>query len=413
MSDTMEPQLLAGLRAGEFPVSQRLAYLDHAAVSPMPVRTANLMAQRIAALQDPSLEHHDRERLFEEAQGRVGRLMNAPAAQIALLTNLGEAMAIVANGLPLQPGDEVVIPEKEFSSLVYSWMLQERRGVRIVWVPKDGPSTQLARIEAAITPKTRVVAVSHVEFLNGFRHDMVKLGALCRARGVLLVADVTQSLGVLPVDAAAWGADVVATHGYKWLMAMHGIAAMYVSEKAMEQIQPTVPGRSSVLGGFASLDFALDWHPDARRYQSGGPNWTGAAAVAGSLSLTEEIGIEIASKQAMSVSERVLEGLGQLPVTVVTDRRPEHRSSILAFTFGNPEHDAEFARYAKERDVWVGLRHMGIRVAAHYWNSAADADRLIEAIEEFTTLHRFSVTSLSAPCVGQVHRGDIGPRSSC
>ncbi len=383
MSDSINPHVLEKLRVGEFPVSQRLAYLDHAAVSPMPTRTANLMAQRVTALQDPSLEHHDRERLFEEARQRVGRLMNAPAAQIAMLTNLGEAMAVVANGLALRPGDEIVIPEKEFSSLVYPWMVQERRGVSIVWVPKDGPTTELSRIEAAITPRTRVVAISHVEFLNGYRHDMVRLGALCRERGILLVADVTQSLGVLPVDAADWGADIVAAHGYKWLMAMHGIAALYVSEKAMDQIQPTVPGRSSVRGGFASLDFALDWHPDARRYQSGGPNWTGAAAVAASLSLTEEIGIERAGRQAMSVSQHVLEGLNVLPVTVVTDISPEHRSSILAFTFGSPERDAEFALFAKERAVWVGLRNMGIRVAAHYWNSATDADRLLECAEEF------------------------------
>jgi cysteine desulfurase / selenocysteine lyase len=382
MMDAIGAEELEELRRTEFPVSQRLAYLDHAAVSPLPVRTAQLLDERIAALQDPSLEQGHRERYAAEAQERLGRLLNVPPKQIALLTNLGEAMATVANGLDLRPGDEIVIPEKEFSSLVYPWLLQERRGAKVVWVPKPGASTDLDRIEAALTPRTRVVALSHVEFLNGYRHDMLALGALCRARDVLLAVDVTQSLGVLPVDVAAWGADVAAAHGYKWLMAFHGIAALSVSERAMEQIAPTVPGRSSVTGGFASLEFALDWHPDARRYQSGGPNWTGAAAVARSLSLTEEIGIELAGRQARSVIDRVFDGLAGLPVAITSDPRPEHRSSIMAFTFGSRERDEAFQKQAKKQGVYAGLRNLGVRVAAHYWNSAADADRLLDAVAE-------------------------------
>jgi selenocysteine lyase/cysteine desulfurase len=385
VGNTIDQVELERLRVEEFPVSRKLAYLDHAAVSPMPVRTARLMAERVAALQDPALENGHRERFAAEARERLGRLMNVPPTQIALLTNLGEAMAIVANGLDLRVGDEIVIPEKEFSSLVYPWLLQERRGAKVVWVPKRGATTNLEDIAAAITSRTRVVAVSHVEFLNGFRHDMVGLGALCRNRNVLLAVDITQSLGVLPVDVQAWGADVAAAHGYKWLMAMHGIAALYVSERAMERVQPTVPGRSSVTGGFESLEFAIDWHPDARRYQSGGPNWTGAAAIARSLSLTEEIGIERAGTRARAAIDHVFEGLERVPVTITSDPRCEHRSSIIAFTFGSSDEDAAFQKHAKENGVAVGLRNMGIRVAAHYWNSLEDADRLLEEARVYGT----------------------------
>jgi selenocysteine lyase/cysteine desulfurase len=372
------PAWLERIRDTEFPVSRRWAYLDHATVSPMPARTAAALAERIATLQDPSREAGQREAYAAEARARLGRLMNVPSPQVALLTNLAEAMAIVANGLPWSAGDEVVIPEQEFSSLVYPWLNLDRYGVRVVFVPKRGPATEIDDIAAAITPRTRVVAVSHVEFQNGFRHDMEALGRLCADRGVLLAVDVTQSLGVLPVDARAWQADVVAAHGYKWLMAMHGIAGMYVSERAMAQIRPTVPGRSSVTGGFESLDFALDWHPDARRYQSGGPNWLGAAAVATSLSLTEEVGIAAAAAQAVSVADAVVSGLHELPVTITSDLRPGHRSQIVSFTTGSAESDKTLVATAKEAGVYLGKRGMGIRVAAHYWNSIDDAARPLE-----------------------------------
>lgn len=369
---------LTAVRATEFPISDRIAYLDHAAVSPMPARTAAVMAERVAALQDPSREHGQRQAYADEATERLGRLLNAPAKQIALLSNLAEATAIVANGLHLEPGDEVVIPEQEFSSLVYPWLNLEARGVRIVFVPKTGPATDFERIVAAFSPRTKVLALSHVEFQNGFRHDMIELGELCRRHGVLFSVDVTQSLGILPIDAAAWQADVVAAHGYKWLMAFHGIAALYVSEAAMETIQPTAPGRSSVKGGFELLDYALDWHPDARRYQGGGPNWLGAAAVAASLSLVEEIGIETVAKQARAVSDHLLAGLEHLPVTIASDTRPEHRSSILTFTTGSEETDKALVAAAKAANIFIGRRGMGVRTAASFWNNDADADRLLD-----------------------------------
>ncbi|MEZ4506260.1 MAG: aminotransferase class V-fold PLP-dependent enzyme [Thermomicrobiales bacterium] len=163
------------LRRTEFPIVPEWAYLDHAAVSPMPNRTASVLRQRIDTLQNPSLEDGTRERLGQLAKERVGRLMKVPARQVALQTNLGEAMAVVANGLFLSPGDQVVIPEMEFSSLVYPWMNLRSRGVELVWAKKAGPSTPLSSIEAAITDRTKVVAVSHVEFLNGFRHEMYAL----------------------------------------------------------------------------------------------------------------------------------------------------------------------------------------------------------------------------------------------
>jgi cysteine desulfurase / selenocysteine lyase len=372
------------LRKSEFPIAEEWAFLDHAAVSPMPARTAAAMRERIATLQNPTLEHGQREEFAELARRRVGALMNVPPSQIAMITNLAEAMSIVANGLEWKPGDEVVIPEQEFSSLVYPWLNLERKGVRVVFVEKDGPSTPLTSIEQAMSSRTRLAAVSHVEFLNGYRHDMNELGALCRSRDVLLAVDVTQSLGVLPVDAPAWQADIVAAHGYKWLMAMHGIAAFYVSEQIQDRIQPTAPGRSSVRGGFEALDFALDWHPDARRFQSGGPNWIGMAAMGTSLGIVEEIGIEAASEQAVSVATRVLEGVERSGLQPTSDLNSQHRSQIVAFTTGSREGDQQLVDHLKSRKVAVGLRAKGIRVAVHFWNTNEDADRLLQAVETGT-----------------------------
>jgi selenocysteine lyase/cysteine desulfurase len=151
----------------------------------------------------------------------------------------------------------------------------------------------------------------------------------------------------------------------------------------MSRIHPSAPGRSSVAGGFESLDFALDWHPDARRYQSGGPNWLGTAALATSLRLIEEIGIEAGTRQAISVADAVLAGLAELPVRVTSDPRPAHRSQIVSFTTGSVESDAALVARARARHVYVCKRGMGVRAAAHIWNTREDAERLIEVVREW------------------------------
>lgn len=371
---------VAALRAAEFPVARRVAYLNHASDSPMPARTAAAMAERVAVLQDPARETGQREEHAAAARARLGRLLNAPPAQIGFLTNVAEAMSTVAMGMDWRPGDEVVLVEREFASLVYPWRNLERFGVRPVFVPKSGGGTDLDRVAAALSPRTRAVAISDVEYLTGFRNDLVGLGRLCRERGVLFAVDASQSLGAVPVDAAAWGADVVAAVGYKWLAAMHGIAVLYVAEAAMARIRPVAPGRLSVAGGWQSRDYALDWHPDARRYQGGAPNWLGIVALAASLGLLEEIGADAAMAHARSVLDYLLAGLQRLPVEIASDLRPTHRSQIVAFTTGSEAGDAALVDRLTAAGVAVSLRPFGVRLSVHYWNTAADADRLLDVV---------------------------------
>jgi len=372
---------LGAIRAAEFPLTARWAYFDHASDSPLPARAASAIAERVALLQDPRRPAPRREEYLAAAQQRLGRLLGVPPRQLAFVTNLADATALVANGLEWRPGDEVVLVEQEFASFVYPWRALERQGVRLRFVAKDGRATDPNRIEAALTARARVLALSHVEYQHGFRHDLAALGRLCQARGVLLVVDASQSLGVLPAAGQAWGAAAVAAVGYKWLMAPHGIAVLYVAEEAMEQIRPTAPGRYSVRGGWETSDYALAWHPDARRYQSGALNWIGIAALAESLRLLEEVGAAAVPRAALAVADHLVAGLQTRPVTITSDLRPAHRSPIVAFTLGSPEADEVLVARARDAGVVVGQRGMGVRFGAHFWNTTAEVDRLLAVLD--------------------------------
>jgi cysteine desulfurase / selenocysteine lyase len=362
----------------EFPIGQQRVYLNHAVESPMPRRAARAAAERIAICQDPVLEQGQREAAGDVAKERLGRLLNVAPGQIAFLTNVSDAVNMVANGFDWRAGDEVVLVEGEFASVIYPFRGLERLGVRTVFVAKDGLATDLHRIAAALSPRTRVLAISDVEYRTGFRNDLAALGALCRERDVLFVVDASQSLGAQPSDMEAWGADVVVAVAFKWLMGLHGLAVMAVAPAAMERIRPSTPGRNGVI---EDGDYSLVWQPDARRYQGGALNWLGIVTLSESLGLIEEAGAS-GMVHARRLADCAVDRLHAAGVEVTSDQRPAHRSQIVSFSLGSREHDDALVRRLAQHEVIACRRGLGVRVGFHVWNDGAEVERLVQIVTE-------------------------------
>jgi selenocysteine lyase/cysteine desulfurase len=308
------PTDIAAIRAAEFPVAARAAYFDHASDSPLPVRAANVIAERTALLQDPLLSVRPREEYLADTQRWLGAWLNAAPEQIAFLTNIVDATATVVNGLDWQAGDEVVLVADEFASFALPWKTLERLGVRVVFVPREDGAIEPERLAALAGSKTRVIAISDVEYTSGNRNDLAAIGEIAHLRDALFVVDASQSLGALPLDVAALGIDVVVSVGYKWLMSPHGISVLYVAPEAMERIRPSAPGRYSIAEGWQTADYALNWQPDARRYQGGALNWIGVAALSSSLSLLNEVGPERVAAHARAKAHPLLARLADFPL---------------------------------------------------------------------------------------------------
>ena len=344
-----------------------------------------MIAERTLLLQDPSAPMKPREAYFDEARQRLGRMLNANPTQFAFLTNISDGTAAIANGIEWQAGDQVVLVRGEFASFVYPWRNLEHLGVSVRFVANDGRvGNDLDRIAAAIGPRTRVLAISHVEFESGYRNDLAAIAALAHNRDALFVVDASQSLGVLPIDVQREGVDALVSVGYKWLMAPHGISVLYVSERAMERIRPTMPGRYSVEAGWQTSDYDLNWQPDAWRYQGGALNWIGVCALAESLGLLEEIGAEAVEAAAMGTMDRIVARLREIPVDIRSDLIPARRSSIVAFTLGSLEADQACVTSARTKGILFGCRGYGIRIGAHFWNNQQDVDALLAHIGECT-----------------------------
>ena len=241
------------LRATEFPVARRWAYLDHAAVAPLPRRSGDaLRAWTLEQEENGVVSWPAWAENVEVVRDRVARLLNADRDEIAFVSSTTQGIGLIAEGFPWRDGDSVVIPAEEYPSNIYPWMNLAARGVSVRLVPsRDGRIWPEDLIEA-MDPSTRVLAISHVEFASGFRNDLDRLVELCRSRGVALCVDAIQGLGPLTIDVRRTPIDFLAADGHKWLLGPEGAGLLYVRRDWIDRLRPIGVGWHSVVGSYNS-----------------------------------------------------------------------------------------------------------------------------------------------------------------
>jgi len=373
---------LATVREREFPIVHEYTYLNAASQGPWPNRTVRAV-ERVAALgQYPNTPAALAEPAAEPlARDRLARLLGVDPASLVFTANTTHGMNICAQGIDWRPGDNVVLPRREFPSLGYAWLHLRRRGVEVRLVPVEGAGPRLDDLLAATDARTRALACSGISWDTGYRLDLAELGRRCRQRGCLLIVDGIQLVGARRLDLAALGVAALCTHGYKWLMAGFGAGALYVAPAAIDQIQPTFIGSQSVVGGAEVATETFDWQPGAARYAAGGVNRTGLAALAASLSLIEEVGIDAIEAHSRALAELLYAGLRRKRgLRVVSSDDPAHRSAIITFTTGDRASDEALQRRLEAQRIIVALRPLGLRASPHCYNTEAEVARLLDAL---------------------------------
>ncbi|MGH9580601.1 MAG: aminotransferase class V-fold PLP-dependent enzyme, partial [Terriglobales bacterium] len=386
------------------PALRDKVFLDAACVSlaPAPAVAAIQKFLEMAALcPEPSstLHHIAMDDLRAEARPVVARLLNAAEDEIALVESTTHGLSLAAQAIPLEPGDRVLLPDLEFMEVAVPWVqLQRERGIELDVVPHREGRILAEDVAARITPRTRVLAISSVQWSNGFRCDLGALGALCRDRKLWFVVDAIQQLGAVPIDLRKTPVDILACGGHKWLNAPFGCGFLYLRRDRRSLVRPPLAGYLSVeppQGGWDNYfqtpsitpvrDYAFV--SEARRFETGGTaNYPGAIGLAASLKMILALGQERIAARVLELSGRLLDGLRTLGVTVVTPPAAAERAGILTFTLGPVERNLRLMERLLERKILVSVRYTsevgGIRVSCHFFNSSADVDRLLNAVEE-------------------------------
>ncbi len=365
----------------EFPLEPDLCYLNHAAISPWPRRTAQTvanMAQQI--MQRGGSDYPDWLQTEQRLRERLARLINAPGADdIALVQNTSEGLSIISQGLDWRAGDEVVGLAGDFCSNAMVWQTLGDRGVSYRPVTADVAADIEQRLIDAMTPATRLLAISSVHFATGYRFDLERLSSACRQRGVLLSVDAIQSLGAVAFDLAATPADFVVCGGHKWLLSPEGIGFLYCRPELRERLSLHRFGWAMRASPYAFESTA--WQPaaSARRFEAGTPNMLGIHALDSSLSLFEELGMAFVEQRLASNVDRLAEGLAAIPdVTIVT---PARRAGILTFRHAAIAGSDLHAALMRAR-VICSPRAGGVRLSAHFYTPEGVIERTIATINQ-------------------------------
>jgi cysteine desulfurase/selenocysteine lyase len=297
------------------PVAAKLAYLDHAAVAPLTAAARDALRQYAdeAASEGDTVWPRWAARV-EQVRQTAARLVNAENEEIAFVSNTTSGIHLVAEGFPWREGDNVVVPENEFPSNSFPWLNLADRGVETRRVPVEAMheganaasagGVSIDRVLEACDHRTRLIAASWVGYASGWRLDVEQLVQRAHARGILVMLDAIQGMGVFPLDVRRVPVDFAAADGHKWMLGPEGAGLFYVRREHLDLLRPLQVGWNSVVQAYDFSHAQFRLRPSAARYEGGSQNMAGIAALGASLDVLAEYGL---SSSESALAERILE----------------------------------------------------------------------------------------------------------
>ncbi|MGA2182834.1 MAG: aminotransferase class V-fold PLP-dependent enzyme [Bryobacteraceae bacterium] len=360
----------------EFPVTERLIYLNHAAVSPLPRRVAEAMKQLADdACQFGSIHYETWLAAYEGVRVAAARLMGASRDEIAIVKNTSEGICAVAGGLDWKPGDRVVAFREEFPANYYPWKRLEAKRVQVEWLSIADP---LDRVAEACRG-ARLLAVSFVQYLSGLRADVEALGEICRSCGCFFFVDAIQGLGALPLNVEEAHIDALAADGHKWLLGPEGCGVLYVRREWQERIEPVEFGwtNTAQFADYSSRDMTL--RADAGRYECGTLNTIGCFGLQAALGLILEVDPARIGPLVVARADEIAAGALAKGYEILGDRRPETASGIVSVR--HPSRDGRLiVRELKDKGISAAPRQGWIRFSPHFYISPEDIAKVVDAL---------------------------------
>jgi cysteine desulfurase/selenocysteine lyase len=374
------------LRRQEFPVIQDSLFLAHAGVCIFPRRVAAAMQDHAEQSCLRMQEYPEAWRAVTETRVVAAHLIGAKASEIALIGPTSVGLSLVAAGLDWQPGDEVVCYLDDYPANVYPWTDLARKGVTVRLLQPEAPGALTPElVEAALTPKTRLVALASCHFLSGYRLQIDPIGRMLRARGILFCLDAIQTVGAFPTTVEH--VDFLSADSHKWMLGPMSAGIFYVKESLQEQLRPALLGSWNVRSPHFIAQPEIDFEAGGRRYEPGALNVNGILGMKAGIDLIREVGVDAIAAQLLRLKKRLIEGLAPLGFQFIGPTEGANASGITtAWRESGTGLALEplFEALARQR-IHPSLRHDRsgralMRFSPHFYNTEAEMDRVAEAI---------------------------------
>lgn len=364
-----------------FPHIQKgITYLNHAATGPFSTRLLDEMNEYFRTRSEENIDDYPGfVKITDETKNMLASLLNTDSSRIAYLDNTTNGLNLLAQGLKWEKGDEIILNDLEFPANIYPFMNLEKKGVKIIIVKSHDGIVSAEDIIEKITSRTRLISVSMVQFLSGYRIDLKKLGSACKSQGIILSVDAIQGLGAFPMNVQDCNIDFVSCGTQKWMLGLQGLSFIYVSEDLQQKIDPVYVGWLGVNDGWNLLDYNLSLKDSAERFQPGSLNSAGIYALNASLKLFRDFGTDKVEENVISNSKYLISELKRIgiePLLPAADDK--YISGIVSFRHKNAYSILEIL---KEKKIEIAVREGIMRISPHFYNNEGDIDRLIEGLK--------------------------------
>jgi selenocysteine lyase/cysteine desulfurase len=363
-----------------FPAARKYAYLNSAAVAPVPTIAIEAVNEQLRDVsENGTVNFTDWVATKNRAREIIASMLRVKPEQIAFMRNTSDGFATVANGLKWHAGDNIVTFAREFPANFYAWRrIRDAFGVELRLCPERNGRIDLDEFISLIDGNTKLVSISAVQYASGFRADLERIGRVARKHDALFAVDIIQALGTTPFDLEAQLVDVAAGASHKWLCAPEGCGILYLSDRARERIEPTLVGWISVEDGWNFANTEQHFKPNALAWETG----TGTASLfyglEQSVKLLFETGAERIENYLEDLTDYLCELLAGRNYEIVSSRAPGEKSPIVCIKNNDGVAPNEIAKHLENERIIVSPRGDGIRIAPHFFNKREDIERLTE-----------------------------------
>ncbi|MCY6370867.1 aminotransferase class V-fold PLP-dependent enzyme [Clostridium ganghwense] len=325
-------------------------------------------------------------KIVNSARKNVAKLINAKPLEIAFVKNTSEGMGIIANGLALKPGDNIIVFDQEFPANLYAWINLQSKGVELSVVRSKEDKIVIDDIVDVIDRNTKVIAISAVQFTTGFYIELMKLGEICKANNIIFVVDGIQAVGRLNIDVKEMNISYLVCGGYKGLLSTFGAGFVFCDSAIINDITPLSANHQSVINCDNTFkmpkDFSkIEWHEDSRRLEAGNLDFAGIAAIDAGVKLINELGIREIEKHVLQLQQELIQNISHLPIKFKTPLEKENYSGILSIYYPRII-EKEVKEIIEKYKIVATVKDNYIRIGVNFYNTKEQMIKVAEAFDE-------------------------------
>lgn len=379
----MNPETIENARS-YFPyLKNGITYFNHASTAPINTKVKERIEEFIKERSEDGVDDYWAfKAVADETKEMIGGMINCDADRIAFLDNTTNGIIWLTLGIDWKSGDRIILNDVEFPANVYPFLQLKDKGVEVDFIKSKNGIVTAEEVVDTIKPETKLISISFVQFLSGYRVNLKKIGKVCKEKGITFSVDAIQGLGAVRLDVEKFNIDFLSSGTQKWLLGLQGLAFIYVRKEFQDKMKSAPIGWLAVKDAWNLLDFNINTKETAERFQPGTLNNLGIYAFNSSMKLFNEFGFYEIEQQILSNSRYFINELAEIGYESPLLSLPEQNlSGIVSFRSENAK---KIFDHLSQKKIICSLREGYIRFAPHFYNTKQEINTVIDEMKKLS-----------------------------